>query len=125
MAQGLSIAMRRGSEDKGLSTPFFEWLRVKGDQPPRIVNAELRGLHFTIDIYNKKITRTKENIMANIETEVVVTDIKMPFGSMVLFMVKLAIATIPAVIILSVVGSITFGLINVLLGGPHIRMHWF
>jgi hypothetical protein len=49
----------------------------------------------------------------------------MPFGSMVLFMVKLAIATIPAIIILSVVGSITFGLINVLLGGPHIRMHWF
>jgi len=63
--------------------------------------------------------------MANVDTEVVVTNIKMPFGSMVLFMVKLAIATIPAIIILSVVGSITFGIINVLLGGSHVRMHWF
>ena len=32
-------------------------------------------------------------------TEVVVTNIKMPFGSMVVCMVKLAIATIPAMII--------------------------
>ena len=63
--------------------------------------------------------------MATGDTEVVVTDIKMPFGAMVLFMVKLAIATIPAVVILSVVGSITFRLINVLLGGTHVRMHWF
>ena len=74
---------------------------------------------------SKKTLERKRIIMATVDTEVVVTNIKMPFGSMVLFMVKLAIATIPAVIILSVVGSITFGLINVLLGGPHIRMHWF
>ena len=35
--------------------------------------------------------------MAKNYSEVVVTDIKMPFGSMVVFMVKWAIATIPAI----------------------------
>ena len=56
--------------------------------------------------------------MSKADTEVVVTDIKMPFGSMIVFMVKLAIATIPAMIILSAVGTITFALINFFLGGP-------
>ncbi len=63
--------------------------------------------------------------MTQADTEVVVTNIKMPFGSMIVFMVKLAIATIPAMIILSAVGTITFDLINFFLGGPHIRMHWY
>lgn len=35
--------------------------------------------------------------MAKEYSEVVVTDIKMPFGAMVVFMVKWAIATIPPV----------------------------
>jgi len=38
--------------------------------------------------------------------EVVVTDIRMPFWSMVTFMVKWAIAAIPAIIILFVIGLI-------------------
>ena len=64
--------------------------------------------------------------MATVDTEVVVTNIKMPFGSMVVFMVKLAIATIPAMIILSAVGTLTFALINFFLGGTtHFRMHQF
>ncbi|MDZ7582166.1 MAG: hypothetical protein U5R30_16695 [Deltaproteobacteria bacterium] len=63
--------------------------------------------------------------MLKSDTEVVVTDIKMPFGSMVVFMVKLAIATIPAMIILSAVGTITVGLISFLLGGPHFRLQRF
>ena len=50
--------------------------------------------------------------MPKLDNEVVVTNIKMPFGSMVLFMVKLAIATIPAMIILTAVGTLTFALIN-------------
>ena len=45
---------------------------------------------------------------------VVVTDIKMPFSSMVVFMVKWAIATIPALIILAVVGSIIFSALGYL-----------
>jgi hypothetical protein len=54
--------------------------------------------------------------------KVVVTDIKIPFTSMVVLMVKWAIATIPALIMLIVIGSITFGIINALTGGMHIRM---
>ena len=53
---------------------------------------------------------------------VVVTDIKMPFGSMVVFMVKWAIATIPAIILLTVIGSLTFGILNAILGGFHHRI---
>ena len=52
--------------------------------------------------------------------EVTVTDIKMPFGSMVVFMVKWALASIPAIIILFLVGavvSVVFsGLIAALIG---------
>jgi hypothetical protein len=53
---------------------------------------------------------------------VVVTDVRMPFGSMVAFMVKWAIATIPAIIILTVIGSITFGVLNAIFGGILHRM---
>lgn len=38
--------------------------------------------------------------------EVIVTDIKMNFGSMVIFMVKRVIASIPAFIILFIIGVI-------------------
>jgi hypothetical protein len=54
--------------------------------------------------------------------EVVVTDIRMSFSSMVVFMVKWAIATIPAIIILTAVGSITWGLLMALFGSFHQRM---
>ena len=36
---------------------------------------------------------------------VVVTDVQMPFGSMVVFMVKWALASIPAMIIVAIVGA--------------------
>ena len=44
---------------------------------------------------------------------VVITDVKMPFISMVVFMVKAAIAAIPAIIILAILGTI----IATVLGG--------
>lgn len=47
----------------------------------------------------------------NPRQEVRVTDIRMPFGSMVLFMVKWAIASIPALVILVVVGAVIWGAI--------------
>ena len=53
--------------------------------------------------------------------EVVVIDIKMSFPSMVVFMVKWAIATIPAIIILTAVGSITLGILRALSGSFHHR----
>ena len=52
----------------------------------------------------------------------VVTDIKIPFRSMVVLMVKWAVATIPALIFLSVIGSIIFGILTTLMGGWHMRM---
>ena len=42
--------------------------------------------------------------------EVTVTDIRMPFGSMVLFMVKWAVASIPALIILMLLGTVFWGI---------------
>lgn len=48
--------------------------------------------------------------------EVVVTDIQMPFGSMVVFMVKWAIAAIPAAIILFVLFWVLVGILAALGG---------
>lgn len=45
--------------------------------------------------------------------EIVVTDVKMPFLSMVVFMIKWAIASIPALIIL----SLLFTLFTLIFGG--------
>ena len=48
--------------------------------------------------------------------EVVVTDIHMRFWSIVFFMVKFSIASIPAFLILTFVGAIAFGIITGFLG---------
>jgi hypothetical protein len=69
-----------------------------------------------------EISHWEETNMSTDYGKVVVTDIKIPFGSMVVLMVKWAIATIPALIILSVFGTITFGIINALMGGWHMEM---
>lgn len=49
--------------------------------------------------------------------EVVVTDIRMPFLSMVVFLVKLAVAAIPAMIILSVIGAVVTALLGAVFHG--------
>lgn len=49
-------------------------------------------------------------------TEVHITDIKMPFWSMVMFMVKASIASIPAFIILSIIATIIFSVIGGFIG---------
>ena len=46
------------------------------------------------------------------ESNITITDIKMPFISMVIFMVKAAIASIPAFIILSVIASVIFAVMG-------------
>ena len=48
----------------------------------------------------------------NDTTNVSIVDIKMPFMSMVVFMVKAAIAAIPAAIILAVLIAMTMGVIG-------------
>ena len=55
----------------------------------------------------------KERDMTNSDAsinEVIVTDVKMNFGSMVIFMVKWVIASIPAFIILFFIGAIFTGI---------------
>ena len=47
------------------------------------------------------------------QSEVTIVDVKMPFGSMVVFMVKAAIAAIPAVIILAAI----FAVLGLIFGG--------
>jgi hypothetical protein len=49
--------------------------------------------------------------------QVVIEDIRMPFGSMVVFMVKWAIASIPAMIILFVLSAVLFAILGVFFGG--------
>jgi hypothetical protein len=49
-------------------------------------------------------------------TEVIVVDVKMPFLSMVVFMVKWAIAAIPAIIILVIIGAVVAAFFGGLVG---------
>jgi hypothetical protein len=49
--------------------------------------------------------------------DIIVKDIKMPFGSMVIFMVKWSIASIPAMIILGIIGGIFAAIFGGLFAG--------
>ncbi len=60
--------------------------------------------------------------MADDKREVVVTDVKIPFWSMVVLLVKWAIAAIPALIILLVIGSVVSMVVAAILGGG--MHHW-
>ena len=53
----------------------------------------------------------------NNSSNVTIVDISMPFMSMVVFMVKAAIAAIPAVIILTILGMFVSALLSGLFGG--------
>jgi urea transporter len=60
--------------------------------------------------------------MADEKREVVVTDVRIPFWSMVVLMVKWAIAAIPALIILLVIGAaLSVPIAAIFGGGMH---HW-
>jgi len=60
--------------------------------------------------------------MASTEREVVVTDIKIPFISMVVLMVKWAIAAVPALFILFLIGTLLSMVLGMIPGtGWH---HW-
>lgn len=50
--------------------------------------------------------------MDNNENQVIIVDVKMPFLSIVVFMVKAAIASIPAFIILAIIGGIIFAILG-------------
>ncbi|HOE73962.1 MAG TPA: hypothetical protein PK972_13900 [Deltaproteobacteria bacterium] len=78
---------------------------------PEKRTPDANGVYY--DILNQLIKLNDK--IASIETTkrdngVVVLDVNMSFGSMVLFMVKWAVAVIPALIILFFLGSIFIGL---------------
>lgn len=50
-------------------------------------------------------------------TNVQITDIDMPFKSMVVFMIKWAVASIPAMIVLMLAGGIVTGILGGIFGG--------
>lgn len=56
-----------------------------------------------------------------IEQQVVVTDIRMPFWSMVIFMVKWAVAAIPAALILGAVIALVTALFSGFWGGMYVH----
>jgi hypothetical protein len=55
--------------------------------------------------------------------EVVVVDIRMKFWSMVFFMVKWVIASIPAIIILVIIWVVAVLIIQAITGGSVMRWH--
>ena len=55
--------------------------------------------------------------MNEVNNRVTVIDIQMPFWSMVVFMVKAAIASIPAIIILSILFAIVMAIFTAMFGG--------
>ena len=59
------------------------------------------------DELNRRSARTRDTYVESSQAQrVTVTDIDMPFGSMVGFMVKWAIASIPALLILLLIGFV-------------------
>lgn len=54
--------------------------------------------------------------------KVTIIGIKIPFMSMVLFMVKAAIAAIPAVIILSIIMTVIMAVLSAIFGGSMLMM---
>jgi hypothetical protein len=60
----------------------------------------------------RRSTEREEQAMSQqSRLEVVVTDVRMPFGSMVSFMVKWSLASIPALLILMIVGGVVWGIL--------------
>ena len=68
------------------------------------------------DEYEMEAIRTAEFLLKQRRGEkggIKIEDIQMPFGSMVIFMVKWAIASIPAFIILFLIGMMVMGVFGV------------
>jgi hypothetical protein len=62
--------------------------------------------------------------MSEDRREVVVTDVKIPFWSMVVLMVKWAIAAIPAVIILMLIAALVSVVLAMIPGGGWHHYYW-
>lgn len=89
---------------------------LKPAQPSKgaAMNAVVNKLFDKLDTLNERICAIEQNTSGG--SSVSISDIKMPFGSMVVLMVKWAIASIPAMIILFIIGSIVTGIFGGLFG---------
>ena len=78
------------------------------------VSNHLKGCPFCEDAERRASGITDQNLIAagEVPNKVTVVDIQMPFASMVIFLVKLAVAAVPAIILVALfwaVLGIVFG----------------
>ncbi len=81
--------------------------------------TDIKGLRDQFNLntaYGFNPANQKEEAGFKKTSEVSLVDIKMPFSSMVIFMVKWAIASIPAIIILLLIGTLVSTYAAVILG---------
>ncbi|WP_181707352.1 hypothetical protein [Chthonobacter rhizosphaerae] len=63
--------------------------------------------------------------MPETPTRIVITDVDIPFGRLILILLKIALASIPAAIILAILVNVVVGLVFLLFGGMMSgSMHW-
>ena len=91
-----------------LRTGLVKVLFVKVSEPVNDVKLALCSAVLNSANVPVTVLASKSN-----NQNVTVTDIKMPFGSMVEFMVKWVIASIPAFIILFLIGMMVMGVFGV------------
>jgi hypothetical protein len=88
---------------------------VQSDQDPQSVLIKYPRL------FDKSrslsISTSMSPFVSDTKSHVIVTDVHMPFGSMVTFMVKWAIASIPAMIILAIIGFLVWEFTRAVLSG--------
>ena len=78
-------------------------------------NPEAKRRGQLLSSYEHKSQERRSRMSERSDNQVVVTDIKMSFMSMVIFMVKWVIASIPALIILAILGAIIMAIIMAIL----------
>jgi hypothetical protein len=77
----------------------------------RLETTQARMLETIAGLYEISRREYSQGILARIK------DVEMPFGSMVVFMIKWAIAAIPAAIILLIFGAVIWLLVTLVFGG--------
>jgi hypothetical protein len=96
--------------------------RVVAEHPRLFAHPEAKETYVPDIVPVMQARPAAENVSGSPLQQVIVTDIHMPFGSMVGFMVKWAIASIPAMIILFVLGIIVVGAFSTILTGMGLEL---
>jgi len=88
---------------------------VQSDQDPQSVLIKYPWLFD--QSRSTSMPTSMPTFVSDTQRHVIVTDVHMPFGSMVIFMVKLVIASIPAMIMLVIIGFLAWGFTLAVLSG--------